>query len=191
MKPKLTLCMIVKNESHIIHECLESIYKYIDYWVVSDTGSTDGTQDIIRKFFESKGIPGEIHQDEWKNFGHNRTLALNHCQGKAEYAWMIDADDKVEGNFKFPENPDGDAYVVRMGREDFSWWRTQIFKVDSKWEYRGVLHEYPSCTTNDKPVLVKIEGKYNINARTLGARNVGITVIEKYQISVLSCTIVF
>jgi glycosyltransferase involved in cell wall biosynthesis len=181
MKPKLTLCMIVKNESHIIHECLESIYKYIDYWVVSDTGSTDGTQDIIRKFFESKGIPGEIHQDEWKNFGHNRTLALNHCQGKAEYAWMIDADDKVEGNFKFPENPDGDAYVVRMGREDFSWWRTQIFKVDSKWEYRGVLHEYPSCTTNDKPVLVKIEGKYNINARTLGARNVGITVIEKYK----------
>ena len=54
MKPKITLCMIVKNESHIIHECLNSIYKYIDYWIVSDTGSTDGTQDIIKNFFAEK-----------------------------------------------------------------------------------------------------------------------------------------
>ena len=52
MKPKLTLCMIVKNESHIILECLNSIYNILDYWVICDTGSTDGTQDIIKKFFE-------------------------------------------------------------------------------------------------------------------------------------------
>ena len=180
MKPKLALCMIVKNESHIIHECLESIYKYIDYWVVSDTGSTDGTQDIIKKFFAEKGIPGELHQDEWKNFGYNRTLALRHCDDKVDYAWMIDADDKVEGAFVFPESPTADGYVVRMGREEFSWWRTQIFKTDAKWEYKGVLHEYPA-SIKEQPVLTKIEGKYNINARTLGARNVGITVIEKYK----------
>jgi glycosyltransferase involved in cell wall biosynthesis len=180
MKKTVALCMIVKNESHIIHECLESIYKYIDYWVVSDTGSTDGTQDIIKNFFAEKGIPGELHQDEWKNFGHNRTLALRHCDGKADYAWMIDADDKVEGKFNFPENATADGYVVRMGREEFSWWRTQIFNTNSKWEYRGVLHEYPA-TDKEQPILHKIEGKYNVNARTLGARNVGITAIEKYK----------
>ena len=28
MKPRIALCMIVKNESHIIHECLNTIYKY-------------------------------------------------------------------------------------------------------------------------------------------------------------------
>ena len=172
--------MIVKNESHIIHECLESIYKFVDYWIISDTGSTDGTQDIIKKFFEEKGIPGELHQDEWKNFGHNRTLALRHADGKADYVWMIDADDRVEGTFKFVDNPTADGYVVRMGRDDFSWWRTQIFRVDSNWEYKGVLHEYPACA-NPQPNLQKVEGKYNINARTLGARNVGITTIEKYK----------
>lgn len=180
MKAKVALCMIVKNESHIIHECLNSIYKHIDYWVISDTGSTDGTQDIIKKFFEEKGIPGELHQDEWKNFGHNRTLALRHCDDKAEYAWMIDADDCVEGNFKFPNEMTADGYVVRMGREEFSWWRTQIFKTDAKWEYKGILHEYPQAQ-KENPTLVKIEGKYNINARTLGARNVGITPVEKYK----------
>ena len=180
MKPKITLCMIVKNETHIIHECLESVAPLIDYWVISDTGSTDGTQELITKFFAEKGIPGELHQDEWKGFGHNRSLALRHCDGKADYAWMIDADDKIEGNFKFPKEMTADAYVIRMGRPEFSWWRTQIFKVDSKWEYRGVLHEYPACTSNDKSILMKIEGDYFLNARTLGARNVGITAVEKY-----------
>ena len=172
--------MIVKNESHIIHECLNSVYHHIDYWIISDTGSTDGTQDIIKKFFEEKGIPGELHQDEWKNFGHNRSLALRHCDGKCDYIWMIDADDKVEGNFKFPENMEADGYVTRMGTKDFSWWRTQVFKTDAKWKYVGVLHEYPA-PEKENPVLGRIEGNYNINARTLGARNVGITPIEKYK----------
>jgi glycosyltransferase involved in cell wall biosynthesis len=172
--------MIVKNETHIIRECLESIYKHIDYWVISDTGSTDGTQDLIKQFFAEKGIPGELHQDEWKNFGYNRSLALRHCDDKCDYIWMIDADDCVEGSFKFPEKMSADGYVIRMGREDFSWWRTQIFKTDAKWEYRGVLHEYPACS-KENPVLEKIEGKYNVNARTLGARNVGITPVEKYK----------
>ena len=181
MKPKLALCMIVKNESHIIHECLNSIYKFVDYWVISDTGSTDGTQEIIQNFFKEKGIPGELHQDEWKNFGYNRTLALRHCDGKAEYAWMIDADDVVDGNVEFPTTMNADGYVVRMGRPEFSWWRTQIFKVDSKWEYTGVLHEYPNCSGVEKPNLQKLEGSYRINARTLGARNVGVTAIEKYS----------
>jgi tetratricopeptide (TPR) repeat protein len=180
MKPKVALCMIVKNESHIIHECLNSIYKYVDYWIISDTGSTDGTQDIIKNFFKEKGIPGELHQDEWKNFGHNRTLALRHADGKADYVWMIDADDKVEGNFVFPEKMEADGYVLRIGKPDFSWWRTQIFKTESKWEYRGVLHEYPACSIKEQPVLMKLEGDYRVDARTLGARNVGISVIEKY-----------
>jgi glycosyltransferase involved in cell wall biosynthesis len=180
MKPKVALCMIVKNESHIIHECLNSIYKYVDYWIISDTGSTDGTQDIIQNFFKEKGIPGELHQDEWKNFGHNRTLALRHADGKADYVWMIDADDKVEGNFVFPEKMEADGYVLRIGKPDFSWWRTQIFKTESKWEYRGVLHEYPACSIKEQPVLMKLEGDYRVDARTLGARNVGISVIEKY-----------
>lgn len=181
MKPRIALCMIVKNESHIIHECLNSIYKHINYWVISDTGSTDGTQDIIRKFFEEKGIPGELHQDEWKNFGHNRTVALRHCDDKCEYIWMIDADDRVEGNFAFPAEMKADGYVIRMGTNDFSWWRTQIFKESARWKYNGVLHEYPAPTATEQPTLEKIEGQYNINARTLGARNVGITPVDKYK----------
>jgi len=92
---------------------------------------------------------------------------------------MIDADDRVEGEFRFPSEMTADGYVIRMGGADFSWWRTQIFKTDAKWEYKGILHEYPA-PAKENPSLMKIEGKYTVNARTLGARNVGITPVEKY-----------
>ena len=50
-----TVCFnIVKDESHIILETLQNLINYInfDYWVISDTGSTDGTQDLIKEFFK-------------------------------------------------------------------------------------------------------------------------------------------
>jgi glycosyltransferase involved in cell wall biosynthesis len=179
---KLCLSMIVKNETHIIKECLESIYKYINYWVIVDTGSTDGTQDMIKQFFEEKGIPGELHERPWVSFGHNRSEALALCDGKAEWAWMIDADDYTEGKFEFPLNPPAelDGWALKFGRGEFSWWRTQIFKTGRGWKYVGILHEYPTIEPGP-PKIGKIEGNYRIIARTLGARNQNITPVEKYK----------
>ena len=185
MKPTITLCMIVKNETHVILRCLESIYKYIDRYDITDTGSTDGTQDMIRNFFAEKGIPGEIYQSDWKGFGDHggkigsRTEAFQNAKGKADYAWVIDADDTVEGNFIFPDKTDVDAFTLKFNRGEFSWWRTQIFKNNRDWRYVGVLHEYPD--SEPKPYKIeKLEGNYGIVARTEGARNIGIDPIQKY-----------
>jgi len=101
-KKKIVLSMIVKNETHIIKECFDSLHKFIDYWVICDTGSTDGTQELITQYFKEKGIPGELHQHEWEDFATNRTKALDLCTGKGDYAWMIDADDYLVGEMQFP-----------------------------------------------------------------------------------------
>jgi glycosyltransferase involved in cell wall biosynthesis len=92
-KPKMALCMIVKNESHIIKETLKSITPYIDYYVINDTGSTDNTIQVIKDYFNSVNIEGEVithefrtcpescHGKEWKrysffHFGWNRSYSL-------------------------------------------------------------------------------------------------------------------
>jgi len=179
--PKLCLSMIVKNETHIIKECLDSIHGYIDYWVIVDTGSTDGTQELIKQYFAEKGIPGELHERPWVSFGDNRTEALALCDGKADWAWMIDADDFIQGKLEFPFNiPDElDGWALKFARGEFEWWRTQIFRTGRGWKYKGVLHEYPTIEER-QPNIGKLEGQYAIVARTLGARNKDISPIEKY-----------
>ena len=170
-KPFMICNLIVKNEGHIIEETLNSIMKYVDYFVISDTGSTDNTIEIIRKFFENNNKKGEIYLDEWKNFGHNRSISLKYCFGKSEYIWVIDADDLIIGNLILPENMDADCYELTYG-EDFTYKRVQIFKNDAKlnWKYMGVVHEYPVCDKNNY-VKKAIEGKYYIDSRRLGARS--------------------
>ena len=186
---KISLSMIVKNENHDhFRECLESVVPYIDYWVIADNGSTDGTQDFIREFFEEKGIPGELHEVEWVNFGHNRTEALTLCDGKAEYSLMIDADDRIVGKMELPKKMDMDGYSVKIKRGDFTWWRNQIYKTGIGWKYVGVLHEYAACEKEDGEQLKieRINGDYHLDARTLGSeRNIGedggsVGAVEKY-----------
>lgn len=178
---KLCLSMIVKNESHIIKECFDSLYDQIDYWVIVDTGSTDGTQELIKNYFAEKGIPGELHERPWVSFGENRTEALQLCDGKADYIFMIDADDYVEGKLPKQHIKDADGYAVLMGRNDFSWWRTQIFKTNDNWRYVGVLHEYPTVEDGRMPNIQRLEGNYRVVARTLGARNKDIDPVDKYK----------
>lgn len=185
--------MIVKNETKIIKECLESVYKYIDRYDITDTGSTDGTQELIKEFFEEKGIPGEVYQSDWKGFGDHagkegsRTESLRNCDGKAEYAWVIDADDYLHvgsGGFSWPELMDATSYVLRIARGDFVWFRNQVFKTgkDINWKYIGILHEYADCDVQENRQTIKIEGDYHIVARTEGSeRNEGITPQEKYS----------
>ena len=182
----ITLCMIVKDETHIIEECLKSMLPYIDRYDITDTGSTDGTPELIKKFMDEHGVEGEVYLSDWKGFGDHsgnigsRTEALKNCDGKADYAWMIDADDYITGTFEFPQDMEADAYSLRIGRDDFSWWRSQIFKTGLDWRYIGVLHEYAECKSKTPDIQRVFSGNYSISARTLGARNVGITTQEKY-----------
>jgi len=183
----VTLCMIVKDETHIIKECLQSMLPYIDRYDITDTGSTDGTPELIKEFMDEHGVEGEVYLCDWKGFGDHagkmgsRTESLNNAKGKAEYAWVIDADDFVTGDFKFPEVMDKDSYSLRIGREDFTWWRNQIFRLDSGWSYSGVLHEFAECKKKAETTNERIMGEYRISARTLGARNVNVTTQEKYS----------
>jgi glycosyltransferase involved in cell wall biosynthesis len=130
-----TIClnMIVKDESHVIVETLRNIYGYIpfDYYVVSDTGSSDNTKDLIRTFFDQKGVSGEIYDDEWKDFGHNRSQAFKHAYNKSDYVFVWDADDRIKGDFKLPPILEADSYSFSFGQYS----RRQLFNNHKLWKY--------------------------------------------------------
>lgn len=162
--------MIVKDESHVILQTLKNLCSLIefDYWIVADTGSTDGTQDLIREFFNNKRINGEIHQREWKNFGFNRTEAFKLAEFKSDYVFVFDADDLLHGEISFPEKLDKNFYLLRFG-DEFVYWRPLLFKNNLDWRFRGVLHEYANSPFAGLPE--NLEGNYTVESRRLGDRN--------------------
>jgi len=151
-KEKICLNMIVKDESKVIKRCLDSVIPFIDYWVIVDTGSTDGTQEIIKKHL--KGIPGELYERPWKNFGESRTEALNLAKGKADYLLFMDADDTLEfeKGFKWPSLTK-DLYNMWRGYKGFSYIKPQLVKANLPWKWVGVTHEYLAC---DQPYTSEV-----------------------------------
>ena len=170
----VTLCMIVKDEEHIIHECLDSMAPYIDRYDITDTGSTDRTKEIIREWGEKNNIPGTVYDSPWQGFGKSRTQSLRNAdKGGADYSWVIDADDMIKGEFKYPPQfGEHWAYTLKIHRGDFEWWRNQIFKNNVGWEYVGVIHEYANCPELQEKggQVARLMGDYAIDARTMGSR---------------------
>src|SRR5580692_8922269 len=89
----IALNMIVRNEAHVIERCLASVLPVIDSWCIVDTGSTDGTQLVIKRFFDQHRKPGALHQSVWRDFGTNRSEAITLAEPLADYLLAIDADD--------------------------------------------------------------------------------------------------
>ena len=168
-----TIClnMIVKNESHIIASTLKNILEHINihYWVISDTGSTDDTVDIIQNFFKERGISGEIFHDDWKDFGYNRTKALEHAYGKTDYLFIFDADDLIHGDIQLPSIFDKDLYNVPF-EDPVSYYRPILISNRMKYKYVGVLHEF---LRNIDPIKSQdyLLGNYHIQSRQIGDRN--------------------
>lgn len=170
--PSICLNLIVKNETKVLPRCFASIERFIDRWLIVDTGSTDGTQDFVRNYFERRSIPGQLVERPWKDFAHNRTEALRLAAETADYVWIIDADEQLVYPDGFaPPSLTADAYQIlhRGNRSTTEFYRTQIVRSSRAFRYEGVLHEVIRCdephTTEKMPRSLVSLGYFD------GARN--------------------
>jgi hypothetical protein len=141
----ICLNMIVKNEAPVIRRCLDSVRPFIDHWVIVDTGSTDGTQDVIRAHLAD--IPGELHERPWRDFAHNRNEALDLARGKADYLLFVDADEvlRAPDDFAWPMLT-SDAYYLPAEYAGTVYGRCALVATRLSWRWVGVLHEYLTST---------------------------------------------
>lgn len=88
LRPRLSVCLIAKNEERFLHGCLESIRGLADQIILVDTGSTDRTVEIARAH------GAEVHFRAWDNdFSAARNAALLHARG--DWILVLDADEEV------------------------------------------------------------------------------------------------
>jgi glycosyltransferase involved in cell wall biosynthesis len=86
--PRLSLCMIVRDNETTIGPCLASIRPYVDEIVVVDTGSKDRTVEICRRY------GARIFEFAWcDDFSAARNESLKHARG--EWLFWMDSDDTI------------------------------------------------------------------------------------------------
>lgn len=87
-KPRISLCMIVKNEERFLQGCLESCKEVVDEMIIVDTGSTDRTVEIAESF------GAKVVHHAWNDdFSEARNVSLAYATG--DWALWLDADEEI------------------------------------------------------------------------------------------------
>jgi glycosyltransferase involved in cell wall biosynthesis len=136
----------------VIRRCLASVRPFVDSWVIVDTGSTDGTRQTVADALA--GLPGELYERPWRDFGSNRSEAIALARGRADYLLVIDADEifTVEPDFALPAlEHDGYEILHRLKQDGATFQLLSLFAAHRPWRYDGPMHEVLVC---DQPFTV-------------------------------------
>jgi tetratricopeptide (TPR) repeat protein len=146
---KICLSMITKDEKDNILRLLGSLIGHVDYWSITDTGSTDGTQDLIAGFLGPRVPEGTwaIGSAPFVNFEQARNAALDQALASPfqfEYILLADSDmEFVPGHPGWRGELGGEAaYMMLQFTGAFSYWNTRVVRRDCGARYIGVTHEY-------------------------------------------------
>lgn len=91
IRQRVTLCMIVRDESSNLRACLEPVRDLFDEIVVVDTGSVDDTRSIAME------LGARVVEFPWcDDFSAARNVSLEHATG--DYIFWLDADDRIDTN---------------------------------------------------------------------------------------------
>jgi glycosyltransferase involved in cell wall biosynthesis/Tfp pilus assembly protein PilF len=169
--PKISVCLIAKNEEKSIDRCLNSIEEIADEIIFVDTGSTDQTADIAKKYTD------KIYFHPWNDsFSEARNHYLDHATG--DWIFQIDADEELvkEGIpviRKAVQDPTIDAVMVeiasrmRNGRGESFHCVERIFRNNGRIHYEGRVHNRLVGITNAKIFPIRlIHYGYDLDAES-------------------------
>lgn len=175
---KLSLCMIVKDESDFLKKCLDSVKPIVDEIIVVDTGSKDRTVEVAESF------GAKVIKHKWNNnFSEARNVSLKHATG--DWILVLDADETIsEGdlpkirklmekdvdafaliqrNYFKDRKPtalelsaEGDAYKDSKSYD--GWFPSplvRLFRNNKGYEFTGIIHELIEPSIKQKGGMIK------------------------------------
>lgn len=85
----VSACMIVKNEERVLARCLDSLKGLVDEIILVDTGSTDGTKEIAKKY------NCKVYDFKWiDDFAAARNFSFS--KAVMDYIYVADADEVID-----------------------------------------------------------------------------------------------
>jgi glycosyltransferase involved in cell wall biosynthesis len=166
----ISVCLIVKNEEEALDNCLASVKSIADELIIVDTGSTDHTIEIAKKYTD------KIYIRPWKNsFSEARNHYLQYAKGN--WIFQIDADEElVQDDItvirKAIKDPDLDGVMVqilsklRNGKSEAIHSIERIFRNNGVIHYEGRIHERIVGMKNAKVFPIRlVHYGYDLNQK--------------------------
>lgn len=185
-RPKTNIClnMIVKNEEKVLPRLFRSLQGVIDYYVIVDTGSSDDTIALIEREMGAYGIPGEVHQRPWVNFGVNRQQALELAiaANKADWLLFIDADEELgmSDPLFYEKLEPGQSYDLEKHHGGVRYAVPHLINVrGGKYRWEGPVHNYVVTVEGPKKRKVR-KDVWIVYHFGEGAKSHGVSQEEKY-----------
>lgn len=154
-KAKIVMIAMFKNEAAVMRRMLESVGPHIDYYVIQNNGSTDGTDDIVRDYFNETGIEGVLYDVEegWVGFGWNRDHLIQYCQSVdhgCDWILKMDCDEflHVDDDFDWSilENTSVHSWDVPAFGGTAVYFRTWMWNAKLPWRFNhDPCHETIYC----------------------------------------------
>ncbi len=188
----LSLCMIVKNEEDNLERCLKSVYDVVDEIIIVDTGSTDKTVEIAKKFGAT------VFYYKWNNdFSAARNFSLDKAKG--DWILLMDADDVLDENGKkmikvLLKDDKIDAYLFETisyvgdeeGSDALSNLNVRIIKNKDEYRFIGAIHEQILISilnhggnVTEVPIKVYHYGYLRKNIKEKDKRNRNMSILKK------------
>ncbi len=159
--PRIALGMIVKDEETTLRKTLDSAIDAVEAIFIFDTGSTDGTLDLIREYRkEIAPKPIYLIQGEFVNFSVSRNHLLEFIENHQsshfiDFILLLDANDEFHGveelkeyaaqRLASPDDDEGGFYILQKwlyGDTIEKYYNIFLIRPRREWRYSGVVHEY-------------------------------------------------
>jgi glycosyltransferase involved in cell wall biosynthesis len=150
-KCKIVMMTMFKNESTVIKRMLDSCLPYVDYYVMQNNGSTDGTDEIAKQFLIDNKLSGEIYNVEegWVGFGWNRDHLIQYCQNTdhgCDWILKMDCDEVLEIDNGFDwsvlDNKKTQAFHIPAVSGSSVYYRAWMWNAKMPWRFNhDTCHE--------------------------------------------------
>jgi len=139
--PTISLCMIVKDEEKFLEQCLESVKHVVDEMIIVDTGSTDRTVEIAKRYVD------KVYFYEWQgSFSDARNYGLQFAT--SDWILQLDADEELR-QADIPElkkvirtNKFNAIFVALMNETPAGWTKHYFQRIfrRGRAKFEGIVH---------------------------------------------------
>lgn len=158
----LGLVLIVRDEADRVRAALDAYRPIVDDVTILDTGSADGTQDVVRAAIAG-GLRGQLHEAPFVDFSSARNRALDLHGERTTFTLMVNVD-LLQGDGDgealrgFLADRVGDAYgAYRVRIMPGCYYQTLVLRSAARWRYVGRTHEVavapPGAAAEPGPIV--------------------------------------